>query len=118
MARAAWERKGVFQVIVPYHCPPKREGRARTQTGRSLEAGAEGEVMVECAYWLSPLACSLIVPRSASPGMALSSVSWALAHHQARQCAIIVFPTGQSGGDIVSTEISFSKMSLAWVDLT
>lgn len=74
--------------------------------------------MVERAYWLSPLACTPIVPSTARAGMALSSVSRALAHHQARQCAIVILPTGQSGGDIVSTEISFSKMSLAWVDLT
>jgi hypothetical protein len=70
-------RKGFIWLTVPYHCSASKEVRAGTQQGRSWCRGHAGGA----AYWRdshSLIHCSLMEPRTISPGMAPPTVDWAL----------------------------------------
>lgn len=81
----------------------------------NLEAGTGAEAMKDAAYlfvpWIVHSACFLITPRTTSPGIIPSRVSWA--PHPLGKCT-----TGQSDGGIFSIEVSFPKITVVCVKLT
>jgi hypothetical protein len=77
--------------------------------GRNLEAGTEAEpyCLLACSTWF------ITAPRTTSPEVASSVVSWVLPHQLAIKCTM-----GQSGGGIFSVEVPSSQMTVACVKLS
>ena len=71
-------RKGFVWLTLPHHCSSLKEVRTGTQ-GRNKEAGADAEAM-ERGCLLACTACFSIEPRITSPGVAPSTMAWALPH--------------------------------------
>jgi len=67
--------EGFIELTLPHCCSSPKEARTGTQAGQ--EAGAEAEAMEGC-FLLACSACSLIEPRTASPGTAPHTMGWAL----------------------------------------
>ena len=61
-------RKGFIQLTLPHYCSLPGEVRTGTQAGQ--EAGADAEAMEDVTHWLASSGCSLIEPKTTSPGMA------------------------------------------------
>jgi len=73
--RSKLGRKGCIQLTLPHGCSSPKKVRTGTQAGQ--EAGADAEAMEGC-YWLPYSACSLIEPKTTSPGMAPPTMGWVL----------------------------------------
>jgi hypothetical protein len=59
-------RKGFIQLTLPYCCSSPKGVRTGTQAGQETVSDAEA---MEGYYLLACLACSLIEPKTTSPGM-------------------------------------------------
>jgi len=68
-------RKGFIQLRLPHGCSSPKEVRTVVHTGQ--EAGADEEAMERC-YLLACSACSLIEPKTTSPGSAPPTMGWIL----------------------------------------